>query len=201
MLGAVRNGNQLILYPRPDIDMIVKRPRRARSRPSCPACRRSTPRSTSIPRRKGLDLKLAQDLPVGRRAIAGRGAAELREADRRDPDRRLRPHRDLADRRRSARSTRACAESGSCGVPIPGTIIEIRDMENPDKRAAGRQGECRRGLHHRPAGDEGLLEEAGRDRARCCSAIRRATGRACAPATWATWTTTAGSTWSTAPRT
>ena len=26
MLGAVRNGNQLILYPRPDIDMIVDRP-------------------------------------------------------------------------------------------------------------------------------------------------------------------------------
>ena len=24
MLGAVRNGNQLILYPRPDIDLIVK---------------------------------------------------------------------------------------------------------------------------------------------------------------------------------
>ena len=52
MLGAVRNGNQLILYPRPDIDMIVERPRRRRSRPSCPACRRSTPRSSSIPRRR-----------------------------------------------------------------------------------------------------------------------------------------------------
>ena len=26
--------------------------------------------------------------------------------------------------------------AGSCGVPMPGTIIEIRDMENRDTRAA-----------------------------------------------------------------
>ena len=79
----LRSGNELILHPRPDIDMVAERPRQRRSRPSCPACRRCTPRSTSIPRRRSIDLELAQVLRLGRRAAAGRGAAALREADRR----------------------------------------------------------------------------------------------------------------------
>ncbi len=51
MLGACATANQLILYPRPDIDMIVNDLAK-RSRPSCRAYRRSTPRSTSIRRRR-----------------------------------------------------------------------------------------------------------------------------------------------------
>jgi len=79
------------------------------------------------PKAQGLDLKSLNEICMsGGASAAGRGPAELREADGGHADRGLRPHRDLCRPARSARSTRACAAWASCGVPIAGhSIIEI----------------------------------------------------------------------------
>jgi long-chain acyl-CoA synthetase len=126
----VRNGNQLILYPRPDIDMIVND--LAKKKPTFLARRADALHRHQQASKAGPRPQVAQDLHVGRRALAGRGAAGLREADRRHADRGLRPHRDLAHRRDLAGRQERAAH-GSCGLPMPGTIIEIRDMENKDR--------------------------------------------------------------------
>ena len=98
MLGAVRNGNQLILYPRPDIDMIVSD--LAKKKPTfLPGVPTLYTAILKHPKAQGLDLKSLKICMSGGAPLAGRGAAELREADRRHADRGLRPHRDLAHRR------------------------------------------------------------------------------------------------------
>jgi long-chain acyl-CoA synthetase len=197
MLGAVRNGNQLILYPRPDIDMIVddlgkKKPTFLPGVPTLYTAINKHPKAQG-------STSVAQDLHVGRRAAAGRGAAELREADRRHPDRGLRPDRDLADRRdlpgRQERAPRRLVRRADAG----------HDHRDP------RHGEQDTVL---PAGKEHVGEvciigpqvmkgywKKHEETDKVLFSHPAATGRACAPATWATWTTTAGSTWSTAPRT
>jgi long-chain acyl-CoA synthetase len=56
MLGAVRNGNQLILYPRPDIDMIVND--LANKKPSfLPGVPTLYTAILKHPKAQGLDLK------------------------------------------------------------------------------------------------------------------------------------------------
>jgi long-chain acyl-CoA synthetase len=131
MLGAVRNGNQLILYPRPDIDLIVgdltkKKPTFL---PGVPTL------FTAInkhPKARGLDLKALKicmsggaPLPVevqqafekltGATLIEGYGLTETS------------PTGTICPVDKNVRRV------GSCGVPIPGTIVEIRDMEHPDR--------------------------------------------------------------------
>ena len=162
MLGAVRNGNQLILYPRPDIDQIVSD--LAKKKPSfLPGVPTLYTAILKHPKAQGLDLKSLKICMSGGAPLAGRGAAELREADRRHADRGLRPHRDLAHRRdlsgRQERAPRGLVRRADAGHGH-------RDPRHGERRAraAGGQGQCRRGLHHRPAGHEGLLEAAGRDR-------------------------------------
>ena len=66
-------------------------------------------------------------------------------------------------------------KEGSFGVPFPGTSIEIVSMEDGETVLAARR--ARRGLHHRAAGDEGLLEAAGRDGG--CDPERPAAYRRC----------------------
>src|SRR4051812_22535752 len=131
MLGAVRNGNQLILYPRPDIDMIVddlgkKKPTFL---PGVPTLYTAI---NKHPKAQGLDLKSLKicmsggaPLPVevqqafekltGATLIEGYGLTETS------------PTGAICPVDKSVR------KSGSCGVPMPGTIIEIRDMEDKDK--------------------------------------------------------------------
>ncbi len=131
MLGAVRNGNQLILYPRPDIDMIVNDlgKKKPTFLPGVPTLYTAI---NKHPKAQGLDLKSLKicmsggaPLPVevqqsfekltGATLIEGYGLTETSPAGAICPV-------DQTARR-----------LGSCGVPMPGTIIEIRDMENPDK--------------------------------------------------------------------
>ena len=131
MLGAVRNGNQLLLYPRPDIDMIVddlgkKKPTFL---PGVPTLYTAI---NKHPKAQGLDLKSLKicmsggaPLPVevqqsfekltGATLIEGFGLTETS------------PTGAICPVDKSVRRV------GSCGVPMPGTIIEIRDMENGDK--------------------------------------------------------------------
>ena len=128
MLGAAKSGNQLILYPRPDIDMIVadlvkKKPTFL---PGVPTLYTAI---NKHPKMHGLDLKSLKiclsggaPLPVevqsafekltGATLIEGYGLTETSPTGSINP---------MGERR-----------SGSCGVPIPGTLIEIRDMENKD---------------------------------------------------------------------
>ena len=58
---------------------------------------------------------------------------------------------------------RGTNKSGSIGLPLPGTTIEICVDRAPDPHAADRR--ARRGVHQRPAGHDRLLEAARRDRA------------------------------------
>ena len=116
MLGAVRNGNQLILYPRPDIDMIVND--LAKKKPTfLPGVPTLYTAINKHPKAQGLDLKSLKICMSGG-APAGRGAAGLREADRRHADRGLRPHRDLAHRRHlPGRQERAASARAACRCP------------------------------------------------------------------------------------
>ena len=50
---------------------------------------------------------------------------------------------------------------GSIGLPLPATEISIRSLDDPTSRDAARR--AGRDLHRRSAGDDGLLEQAGRD--------------------------------------
>src|SRR5215831_7937039 len=131
MLGAVRNGNQLILYPRPDIDLIVtdldkKKPTFL---PGVPTLYTAI---NKHPKAQGLDLKSLKicmsggaPLPVevqqsfekltGATLIEGYGLTETS------------PTGAICPVDKKARRL------GSCGVPIVGTVIEIRDMEHLDK--------------------------------------------------------------------
>jgi long-chain acyl-CoA synthetase len=108
MLGAVRNGNQLILYPRPDIDMIVddlgkKKPTFL---PGVPTLYTAI---NKHPKAQGLDLKSLKICMSGGAPLPVEVPAGFREADRRDVDRRATASPKPRRPARSARSTRACA--------------------------------------------------------------------------------------------
>ena len=75
---------------------------------------------------------------------------------------------------------------------------EDRRSRDRDARAAGRRG--RRAVHLRSAGDEGLLESAGRIGRRRCARTQTA-GPGCTPATSPRWTRTASRQSSSARRT
>ena len=164
MLGAVRNGNQLILYPRPDIDMIVTD--LAKKKPTfLPGVPTLYTAINKHPKAQGLDLKSLKicmsggaPLPVevqqsfekltGATLIEGYGLTETSPTGAICPvDKTRAPRRLVRPADARARSSRSAT------------------WRTGDTRAAARQGACRRGLHHRPAGHEGLLEEAGGDRA------------------------------------
>jgi long-chain acyl-CoA synthetase len=129
MLGAAKSGNQLILYPRPDIDMIVAD--LAKKKPTfLPGVPTLYTAINKHPKVKGLNLSSLKfcmsggaPLPVevqqsfekltGAILIEGYGLTETSPTGSICPKDERRP--------------------GSCGVPVPGTIIEIRDMENKDR--------------------------------------------------------------------
>jgi len=131
MLGAVRNGNQLILYPRPDIDLIVHdlATKRPTFLPGVPTLYTAI---NKHPKAKQLDLKSLKicmsggaPLPAevqqqfeqltGATLIEGYGLTETS------------PTGAICPVDKSVRRV------GSCGVPMPGTIIEVRDMESGDR--------------------------------------------------------------------
>ena len=131
MLNSMYMGNQLILYPRPDIDMIVKdlATKKPTFLPGVPTLYTAI---NKHPKAQDLDLKSLKicmsggaPLPVevqqsfekltGATLIEGYGLTETS------------PTGSICPVDKSARRL------GSCGVPIPGTIIEIRDMNDPDK--------------------------------------------------------------------
>ncbi|MCW5746323.1 MAG: long-chain fatty acid--CoA ligase [Alphaproteobacteria bacterium] len=131
MLGAVRNGNQLILYPRPDIDMIVKDlgTKRPSFLPGVPTLYTAI---NKHPLAKQLDLKSLKicmsggaPLPVevqnefekltGATLIEGYGLTET------SPTGCICP------------VDKAVRRVGSCGVPMPGTIVEIRSLDDHTK--------------------------------------------------------------------
>lgn len=131
MLGAVRNGNELILYPRPDIDQIIADLERKKPTflPGVPTLFTAI---NNHPKAKGLDLKSLKicmsggaPLPVevqqkfealtGATLIEGYGLTETS------------PTGCICPIDKSARRV------GSCGVPMPGTVVEIRHIDHPDQ--------------------------------------------------------------------
>ena len=89
-----------------------------------------------------------------------RGAAddfgEMEGADRQRHPRRLRPVGNLADPHAQSGDARPRSRRRS-GLPLPSTDIKLLDDDDKDVRAR----RARRGLRQGPAGDEGLLAEAG----------------------------------------
>ncbi len=131
MLNAVRNGNEIILYPRPDIDMIIKDldKKKPTFLPGVPTLYTAI---TNHPKAKELDLKSLKiclsggaPLPVevqqkfealtGATLVEGYGLTETS------------PTGTICPVDKSVRRV------GSCGVPMPGTVVEIRDLEDPNK--------------------------------------------------------------------
>ncbi len=131
MLGAMRNGNQLILYPRPDIDMIVNdlATKKPTFLPGVPTLYTAI---NKHPKAKQLDLKSLKicmsggaPLPVevqnefekmtGATLIEGYGLTETS------------PTGCICPVDKSVR------RSGSCGLPMPGTIVEIRGLDDHTK--------------------------------------------------------------------
>jgi long-chain acyl-CoA synthetase len=132
MLGAVRNGNELILYPRPDIDMIIKDldKKKPTFLPGVPTLYTAI---SNHPKAKELDLKSLKiclsggaPLPVevqqkfealtGATLVEGYGLTETS------------PTGCICPVDKSVRRV------GSCGVPVPGTVVEIRDLDDPTKK-------------------------------------------------------------------
>ena len=65
----------------------------------------------------------------------------------------------------------AFRKMGTVGLPFPDTDTKIVDVETGDAGAADRRG--RRAVHLRPAGDEGLLEQARGERERAAPGRQR----------------------------
>ena len=131
MLGAVRNGNQLIMYPRPDVDMIVNDlgKKKPTFLPGVPTLYTAI---NKHPKAKELDLSSLKicmsggaPLPVevqtafekltGATLIEGYGLTETS------------PTGAICPVDKSVRRV------GSCGVPMPGTIVEIRSLDDGEK--------------------------------------------------------------------
>ena len=136
-------ATELILHPRFDIEVVAEGPREQEGDASSPACRRCTPRSSSIPSGASSTSASLKFCMSGGAPLPLEVAAELREADRRHPDRGLGPDRDLADRHASARSQGSAQGRLVRRADAAASIIEIRDIENADARTAARRDAAR----------------------------------------------------------
>jgi long-chain acyl-CoA synthetase len=197
MLGAVRSGNQLILYPRPDIDLIVKdlAGKKPTFLPGVPTLYTAIMKN---PKAKDLDLRSLKiclsggaPLPAAPRPRPGRSRGGRRAGRRVGPMRRARsssPTRPvLAHNRRSPRRRHGLLRDGSApaGRPPPRRRRRRsprrrsrRARSGPRRRARSRRaprprrrtGRCR----GRPAADRGpLVGRVGRSARRASRRPRR----------------------------
>ena len=137
-------------------------------------------RHAQPPQAQELRPLLAQVLPVGRRAAAGRGQAAVREAHRLQAGGGLRPVGGLPSV--TCNPLEGPVKEGSIGQPLPGTIVSLRDLADPTKEVPlGEKGEIcikgpqvMKGYWKRPeetanqfvgdylrTGDVGIMDEEG----------------------------------------